>query len=60
MGHSRMLAHASVATPIDLTASIPNTAMIGVWRIDPSGHSKLKGLADDPFAATAARQAPLS
>lgn len=42
---------------IDLTASIPNTAMIGVWRIDPSGHYALMGLMDDPVAKAAAEQA---
>lgn len=42
---------------MDLTAPIPNTAMVGVWRIDPSNRYKLVGLADDPLAA-AAEQAP--
>jgi hypothetical protein len=42
---------------VDLTTTVPNTSLIGVWRIDPSGHYALKGLADDPIAAAAAEQA---
>ena len=42
---------------IDLTTSIPNTSKIGVWRIDPSGHYALVGLADDPIANAAGEQA---
>ena len=42
---------------IDLTTSIPNTAKIGVWRIEPSGHYALMGLMDDPFVTAAAEQA---
>ena len=33
---------------VDLTAPIPNTSKIGVWRIEPSGHYALMGLMDDP------------
>jgi hypothetical protein len=42
---------------IDLTTSVPNTKLIGVWRIDPSGVYVLMGLMDDPFATAAAEQA---
>ena len=42
---------------VDLTAPIPNTSKIGVWRIDTSNRYKLVGLADDPLAK-AAEQAP--
>ena len=42
---------------IDLTTSIPNTAKIGVWRIEPSGHYALMGLTDDPLLTAAAEQA---
>jgi len=42
---------------VDLTTSVPNTKLIGVWRIDPSNHYALVGLADDPIATTAAEQA---
>jgi hypothetical protein len=42
---------------LDLTAPIPNTATIGVWRIDPSGHYALMGLMDDPLVTVAAEQA---
>ena len=42
---------------VDLTAPIPNTAKIGVWRIEPSGHYVLMGLMDDPLVMTAAEQA---
>jgi hypothetical protein len=45
---------------VDLTAPVPNTSQIGVWRINPSGHYVLVGLMDDPFAATAAQQAPFN
>ena len=41
---------------IDLTAPIPNTTKIGVWRIDTTGHYVLMGLMDDPVV-TAAEQA---
>jgi hypothetical protein len=43
---------------VDLTSPIPNTARIGVWRVEPTGHWELKGLMDDPIAAAAADQAP--
>ena len=43
---------------VDLTAPIPNTAKIGVWRIEPSGHYALMGLMDDPLVKAAAKQAP--
>ena len=43
---------------VDLTAPIPNTAKVGVWRIDPSGRHVLMGLMDDPLATAAAEQAP--
>jgi hypothetical protein len=42
---------------VDLTAPIPNTTKIGVWRIEPSGRYTLKGLAEDPIAAAASDQA---
>ena len=42
---------------MDLTAPIPNTIKIGVWRIDPSGQRVLMGLMDDPAVASAAEQA---
>ena len=42
---------------VDLTAPIPNTSKIGVWRIDPSGVYVLMGLMDDPLAMAAAEQA---
>jgi hypothetical protein len=42
---------------VDLTAPIPNTSMIGVWRIEPSGRYTLKGLAEDPVVTAAAEQA---
>ena len=45
---------------VDLTAPIPNTATIGVWRIEPSGHYVLVGLMDDPIVTAAAEQAPLN
>ena len=43
---------------IDLTTSVPNTKLIGVWRIDTGNRYNLIGLADDPFAAAASEQAP--
>lgn len=42
---------------VDLTAPIPKTSKIGVWRIEPSGHSALMGLMDDPIVTAAAEQA---
>jgi hypothetical protein len=42
---------------VDLTAPIPNTAKIGVWRIDPTSHYVLVGLMDDPIVTAAAEQA---
>jgi hypothetical protein len=45
---------------VDLTAPIPNTAKVGVWRIDPTGRYVLVGMGDDPLATAAARQAPLN
>jgi hypothetical protein len=42
---------------VDLTAPIPNTDKIGVWRIEPSGHYQLKGLAEDPIVTAAAERA---
>ena len=41
---------------IDLTTSVPNTTMIGVWRFAPDGDYDLVGLAEDPLA-TAVQQA---
>jgi hypothetical protein len=38
---------------VDLTAPIPKTSKIGVWRIDTNGHYVLVGLADDPIAKAA-------
>jgi hypothetical protein len=43
---------------VDLTAPIPNTSKVGVWRIDPDNRYCLIGLADDPLAEAAAEQAP--
>jgi hypothetical protein len=40
-----------------LTAPIPNTSKIGVWRIDPDNRYALVGLGDDPIAKAAAEQA---
>jgi len=42
---------------VDLTAPIPKTSKIGVWRIHPSGVYELMGLMDDPVVAAAAEQA---
>jgi hypothetical protein len=42
---------------IDLAAPIPNTSLIGVYRIKPSGHFTLTGLRDDPIVK-AAEQGP--
>jgi hypothetical protein len=35
---------------VDLTAPIPNSRLVGVWRIEPSGGWQLTGLAEDPIA----------
>jgi hypothetical protein len=43
---------------VDLTTMVPNTKLIGVWRIDPTGHNVLMGLMDDPIATAAAEAAP--
>ena len=45
---------------IDLTTTVPNTTLVGVWRIDPSGHYELKGLAQDPIVTAAGEQAPFN
>ena len=42
---------------MDLTAPIPNTTKIGVWRINPKGGYVLMGIGDDPIAEAAAEQA---
>jgi hypothetical protein len=42
---------------IDLTTSVPNTRLVGVWRIDTSNHYALQGLAEDPIVSAAAKQA---
>jgi hypothetical protein len=42
---------------VDLTAPIPNTTLIGVWRIKPANHFTVIGLMDDPIATAAAEQA---
>jgi hypothetical protein len=42
---------------VDLTTTVPNTRLIGVWRIDAIGRYELKGLAEDPLAGAAAEQA---
>ena len=42
---------------VDLTAPIPNTSKIGVWRIEPSGQYVLMGVMDDPIVKAAAEQA---
>ena len=42
---------------VDLTAPIPNTSKIGVWRIDTRGHYALMGMMDDPIVTAAAEQA---
>jgi len=43
---------------VDLTAPIPNTTAIGVWRIEPDNHYEIKGLMEDPIVTAAADQAP--
>jgi hypothetical protein len=43
-----------------LCGSIPNTRLIGVYRINPDNRYVLERLEDDPFAATAAEQATLN
>ena len=43
---------------VDLTSPIPNTVMVGVWRIERDNHYELKGLMDDPIATAAADQGP--
>jgi hypothetical protein len=45
------------AGDIDLTTTVPNTTLVGVWRIDPCGVYVLMGLMDDPIATAAAEQA---
>jgi hypothetical protein len=40
---------------VDLTAPVPNTSKIGVWRIDTTGHYTLMGLADDPLVTATER-----
>lgn len=45
---------------IDLTAPIPNTSKIGVWRIAPDHRYNLVGLADDSIAGAAAARAALN
>ena len=64
MGHYWVTADGPHATftgldsgDVDLTAPIPKTAKIGVWRIDPSNHFVLMGLTDDPIVTAAAEQA---
>ena len=42
---------------VDLTAPIPNTTLVGVWRIGRTNRYSLMGPADDPIAAAAAEQA---
>ena len=42
---------------VDLTAPIPNTTKVGVWRIEPSGYYALMGLMDDPIVTAVAEQA---
>lgn len=44
---------------VDLTAPIPKTSKIGVWRIETDNSFNLIGLTDDPLA-TAAEQATLN
>ena len=43
-----------------LCGPIPNTRLIGVWRIKPDNRYVLERLEDDPFAAVAAEQAKLN
>lgn len=43
-----------------LCGPIPNTRLIGVYRIKPDNRYVLERLEPDPFAATAAQQAPLN
>jgi hypothetical protein len=38
---------------VDLTAPVPNTSKIGVWRLEPSNRYNLIGLADDPITEQA-------
>ena len=42
---------------VDLTAAIPKTSKVGVWRIDTTGVYVLMGLLDDPVVTAAAEQA---
>jgi hypothetical protein len=42
---------------VDLTAPVPNTSKIGVWRIEADNRFNLIGLMDDPIATAAAEQA---
>jgi hypothetical protein len=43
-----------------LCGPIPNTRLIGVYRIKPDNRYLLERLEDDPFAQVAAQQAPLN
>ncbi len=43
---------------VDLTAPIPNSRLVGVWRIEPDNVYTLKGLAEDPTVKAAGEQAP--
>ena len=42
---------------VDLTAPIPNTPKIGVWRIETDNRYTLLGLMDDPVVTAAAESA---
>jgi len=36
---------------IEMVGSIPETGIVGVWRVEPDNHYKLVGLIDDPAIA---------
>ena len=43
---------------VDLTAPVPNTQMVGVWRSELHNVYTHKGLAEDPTVKAAGEQAP--
>jgi hypothetical protein len=38
---------------VDLTTTIPNSTLVGVWRLETDGHYHLIGLSEDPLAKAA-------
>ena len=42
---------------VDVTAPVPNTTLVGVWRIDTENRYTLVGLMEDPIATAGAEQA---